>query len=496
MHPHESLLLSIDQGTTSTRAILFRASGEVLGIAQKEIQLQSPEPGMVLQDPLEILQSVRDTLRMVLHQTQTRASDIAAIGITNQRETTVVWDAEGRPVYPAIVWQSRQTANIVREWVEDKGAAWFHERTGLWPDAYFSSGKIAWMMRHVDGVAAKAMKGQLRFGTIDSWILWNLGREKFHRTDATNASRTMLYHLEKGDWDEELLHYCGIPNSMLPEIVDSNGDFGHLDPSILGHPIPIRGVAGDQQAALIGQGCIYKGQAKNTYGTGCFLLLNTGNAPVWSQHGLLSTVAWSLNGTRTFALEGSVFMAGALIQWLRDGLRILPTSHDSERLARECDTSEGVVIVPAFTGLGAPHWNPHARGTILGLTRGSGIPQICRAALEAIALQNEDLMQAMHDDLGSRPQLLRVDGGASQNTLLMQLQADICGIPLEKPVNSECTAWGAAVLAGLGVGVYSSPEDAASRYRIERRYLPQNVDVRQMKWRWTQALKAVSQFEV
>lgn len=450
-------ILSIDQGTTSSRAILFDRNESVIGIAQKEFTQYFPSPGHVEHNPLEIWESQLQVMRDVLHSSGVKPEEIDSIGITNQRETTVVWErSTGRPVYNAIVWQDRRTSSICEELKTAGLDEYIRETTGLVNDAYFSGTKIAWILRNVDGAMSAAQKGELLFGTIDSWLIWNLTEGKVHATDASNASRTMLYDIRNGCWDKKLTQVLGIPESMLPEVKNSSDNYGSTQ--LLGNEtdIPVTGVAGDQQSALFGQGCVTSGKAKNTYGTGCFMLMNTGSELVKSSHGLLTTIAWRLNGESCYALEGSLFIAGAAIQWLRDGLGIIHSADESEELALSVADTEGVYVVPAFAGLGAPYWDMYARGGIFGLTRGTSKAHLVRAALESLAYQTKDILEAMQEDSGIILTELRTDGGASKNAFLMQFQSDVLQVPVMRAVMSETTALGAARFAGLHTGFFTS----------------------------------------
>lgn len=448
-------VLSLDQGTTSSRAIVFNAAGQIVAGSQREFRQVYPQPGWVEHDPEEIWSSQHAVMGEALEGAGIGPAQVAAIGIANQRETTLLWDREsGRPVANAIVWQDRRTAPLCEQLREAGHEPTFVERTGLRLDPYFSGTKLRWLLDEVPGARARAMAGGLAFGTVDTWLMWRLSDGRVHATDASNASRTLLFNLRGGDWDDELLALLDIPRAVLPELRDSSGMFCESADGI-----PVAGVAGDQQAALFGQGCHRPGMAKNTYGTGCFLLMNTGPEVVASHHQLLSTVAWRIGGETSYALEGSVFVAGAVVQWLRDELGIIETAEEAERLARTVPDNGGLVLVPAFAGLGAPHWDPHARGLAIGLTRGVNRGHFCRAALEAIAQQSTDLLEAMAGDLGRPPVELRVDGGASRNDLLMQMQADLSGVPVLRPANVESTAFGAAALAGLAVGFWGSLEE-------------------------------------
>ncbi|MCX6850727.1 MAG: glycerol kinase GlpK [Verrucomicrobia bacterium] len=464
-------ILALDQGTTSSRAILFNHDGGIVATAQKEFRQIFPKPGWVEHDAQEIWATQAGVASEVLHKARAKAADVAAIGITNQRETTVVWDRKtGKPICNAIVWQDRRTATICDKLRAQKLDKLIQRKTGLVVDAYFSATKVQWILQNVKGAKARAAKGELAFGTIDSWLLWNLTGGKVHATDVSNASRTMLYDIRKGTWDDELLKIFDVPRSMLPEVRDSSGEFGAT--SLLGGSIPIAGIAGDQQSALFGQICTKPGMVKNTYGTGCFMLMNTGTKPINSKNKLLTTVAWRINGRTEYALEGSVFIAGAAIQWLRDGLGIIRQSADVEALAASVPDTGGVYLVPAFAGLGAPHWDAYARGTLLGLTRGTTAAHIARATLEGIALQVMDILKAMEADAGIKLKELRVDGGASVNNLLMKLQCDLLGVPVVRPKVNETTALGAACLAGLAVGYWKNLADIAKHWQVDRKFKP------------------------
>lgn len=469
-------ILSLDQGTTSSRAILFDRHGAIKAMAQKEFEQIFPQPGWVEHDPNEIWSSQTSVAAEVVTKADIRPTQIAAIGITNQRETTIVWDRKtGKPVYNAIVWQDRRTASITDHLKNENLEETFRSKTGLVLDPYFSGTKIKWILDNIDGARQKAERGNLLFGTVDSWLIWKMTDGQKHLTDITNASRTLLYNIHQLDWDEDLLEILDIPRSMLPEVKSSSEVYGHTAGNIFAAEIPIAGMAGDQQAALFGQMCNQKGMAKNTYGTGCFMLMNTGQQPIKSQNKLLTTVAWQINGTTEYALEGSVFIGGAVVQWLRDGLGIINDSSEIEQLASQADSSDGIYLVPAFSGLGAPHWDPHARGTITGITRGTDGSHIARAALEAIAFQSADLLKAMVADSGINLKELRVDGGASVNKLLMQFQADILGVPVIRPNVTETTALGAAYLAGLGVGFWDDISSIASQWKANTTFSP-NMD--------------------
>ena len=464
-------ILALDQGTTSSRAILFDKSQKIVGIAQKEFSQFYPHQGWVEHDPQEIYSSQYAVMMEVITQTGVDVDDIAGIGITNQRETTIVWDRNtGRAVYNAIVWQCRRTSEIIDQVVADGYGDYIRDTTGLVPDAYFSASKIKWILDNVPGAREKADNGDLLFGTVDTWLIWKLTAGKVHVTDYTNACRTMLYDINKLRWDQKLLDLFGIPASMLPQVCDSSAVYGAT--TIQGHDVPIAGIAGDQQAALFGQCCFNPGDAKNTYGTGCFLLMNTGSNIVKSKNGLVTTIAVGMNGKVQYALEGSVFVGGAVVQWLRDELHLITEASDTEYFARKVKDSAGVYVVPAFTGLGAPHWDMYARGAIVGLTRGAGRNHIIRASLEAIAYQTADILHAMESDTGKNLTELNVDGGASANNFLMQFQADIVGRNIQRPVIRETTAMGAAYLAGLAVGFWKNLDEIKSVRSIDRKFMP------------------------
>jgi glycerol kinase len=464
-------ILALDQGTTSSRAMVIDVRGKVLSLAQRPFPQIFPKPGWVEHCPVEIWSTQSGVATEALASANLTERDIAAIGITNQRETTVVWDREtGEPVYNAIVWQDRRTAEFCDALRKDGHGATIQAKTGLLPDAYFSASKLNWILNNVEGAQAKADAGTLAFGTVDSWLIWKLTQGATHVTDATNASRTMLYNIYTGEWDEELLTIFGVPRSMLPEVVSSSGKCAVTSGILSG--IPIAGIAGDQQAALFGQMCVQPGMAKCTFGTGAFMLLHTGEKPMQSSNRLLTTIAWKIGDTVEYALEGSMMMAGAVVQWLRDELQIIRTSAEVEELAASVPNSNGVVLVPAFAGLGAPHWDQYARGAMVGLTRGTTRAHIARAALEGIALQVKDVLEAMQADSGLPLAQLRVDGGASANNLLMQIQADVLGIDVVRPRNAESTVLGAAYLAGLAVGYWPDKEAIASQWEIERVFKP------------------------
>ena len=485
-------VLALDQGTTSSRAILFDRRGRIEAIAQKEFEQLYPRPGWVEHDPNDIWSSQSGVASEALARANVEATDLAAIGITNQRETTIVWDrATLQPIHNAIVWQDRRTAPLIERLKAEGLEPDVQERTGLVLDAYFSGSKVAWILDHVDGARQRARRGELAFGTVDSWLLAKLTRGAVHATDVTNASRTMLFNIRDRDWDDLMLERLDIPREMLPEIRSSSEVFGHAPKAAFGADVPIAGVAGDQQAATFGQACFHEGQGKNTYGTGCFLVLNTGEQPIRSRNKLMSTLAGEGERQIVFALEGSIFIAGALVQWLRDGLGVIENARDVEALARQVEDNGGVYLVPAFAGLGAPHWDPYARGTIVGLTRGSSAKHLARAALEAIAFQVVDVVEAMERDSGIPLTELRVDGGASRNDLLMQIQADLLGVPVVRPEITETTALGAAYLAGLAVGFWRGTDELAAQWTEGARFEPaMEADHRQrLLGRWHDALE-------
>lgn len=464
-------VLALDQGTTSSRAILFDRSGAVCAVAQKEFPQIFPKPGWVEHDPDAIWSSQFEVMQAVLDQVSAVPTDLASIGITNQRETTLVWDRKtGRPIHNAIVWQDRRTAPMCDALKRSGEAQGIRKKTGLVVDAYFSGTKLSWLLNHVPGARAKARRGELAFGTVDTWLVWNLTGGRVHVTDPSNASRTLLFNLRTGDWDEELLDLFRVPRGMLPQIASSSEVYGH---TMVGSvPVPVAGIAGDQQAALFGQVCHRPGMVKNTYGTGCFLLMHTGDTPMTSRNNLLTTVAWKVGDRTEFALEGSVFIAGAVVQWLRDGLGILKSSAEVEALAASVPDNGGVYLVPAFAGLGAPHWDAYARGLLAGVTRGTTAGHLARAALEGIAYQVRDVLVAMQRDSGIRLRELRVDGGASVNNFLMQFQSDILGTPVVRPKVAETTALGAAYLAGLAVGFWRDRKEIAAQWNMDRRFEP------------------------
>jgi glycerol kinase len=472
MADNRKFILALDQGTTSSRSIVFDDLGNIVSMAQKEFSQIFPQPGWVEHDPEEIWLSQLYTAKEALRIGGISPSQIASIGITNQRETTVVWDKHtGIPICNAIVWQDRRTAEIC-EALKKKGLEkYVQDNTGLVIDAYFSGSKIKWILDHVKGARKKAENGDLLFGTIDSWLIWKLTDGSLHITDYSNASRTMLFNIKSLKWDVKMLEALGVPSLMLPYVTDSSRIYGFTHRGIFDVEIPIAGIAGDQQAALFGQTCFNAGMAKNTYGTGCFLLMNTGNKMVKSKHGLLTTIAWGLNGKVEYALEGSVFIAGAAVQWLRDGLKVIDSSADSEYHATSVENAEGVYIVPAFAGLGAPYWDMHARGAIFGLTRGTTKSHLVRATLESIAYQTRDVLNAMQQDSGIKLKALRVDGGASANNFLMQFQSDILGVPVDRPKVTETTALGAAYLAGMAVGYYKKP-NLLKHVKVDHQFKP------------------------
>jgi glycerol kinase len=483
-------VLSIDQGTTSTRAIAFDKKGNVVAVAQQEITQYFPKPGWVEHNPVEIWESVQYTVKEVAQKIG--ANNIEAIGITNQRETTVVWDKRtGKPVYNAIVWQSRQTVDTC-EALKAKGLdPEVRYKTGLLIDAYFSGTKIKWILDHVPGAQAEAYAGNLIFGTIDTWLLWNLSEERTHATDYTNASRTMLYNIRELNWDAELLSAFDIPSSMLPRVMDSSAIYGHAKATYLGASgIPISGIAGDQQAALFGQGCFAEGMAKNTYGTGCFMLMNTGTNVVASQNGLLTTIAWGINGKVEYALEGSIFVAGSAVKWMRDTVELFQDVEETEQHAMSLSSSEGVYFVPAFVGLGTPYWDSEVRGAIFGLTRGSSRSHLIRATLESVAYQTKDVLSVMEKDSGIQLKTLRVDGGMVRNNFLMQFQSDLLRTKVERPVVQETTALGAAYLAGMAVGYWKDYADIAQNWQLDKRFQPE-LDEPTAEHRYKGWLKAI-----
>lgn len=485
-------VMALDAGTTSNRCVLFDEAGNICSMAQKEFCQFFPNPGWVEHDANEIWSTQLGVAVEAMNRINAKASDIAAIGITNQRETAIVWNKEtGEPIYNAIVWQCRRTSDIADE-LKAKGLEeCYRKKTGLIIDAYFSATKLKWLLDHVEGARKLAEEGKLLFGTVETWLIWKFTKGKVHVTDYSNASRTMLFNINTLEWDQEILDELNIPRNMLPKPMPSSCVYGYTDPSFLGDAIPIAGAAGDQQAALFGQTCFREGEAKNTYGTGCFLLMNTGEKPVFSNNGLVTTIAWGLDGKVNYALEGSIFVAGAAIQWLRDGMHLIDSASDSEYMAIKANGTHGCYVVPAFTGLGAPHWDQYARGTIVGITRGTNKNHIIRATLESIALQVCDVIDAMKADAGIEVKTLRVDGGASANNFLMQFQADMLDVPVNRPVCVESTAIGAAYLAGLAVGYWKSTEEVLQNQQIDRIFTP-DMDAKERNVKrkgWNKAVK-------
>ena len=467
-------IMALDAGTTSNRCILFNKKGQIISVAQKEFTQYFPKPGWVEHDANEIWSSQHGVAVEAMAKIDATANDIAAIGITNQRETTIVWDKNtGEPIYNAIVWQCRRTSQYCDKLKEKGLTEKFREKTGLIVDAYFSGTKLKWILDNVEGAREKAENGDLLFGTVETWLIWKLTKGKVHVTDYSNASRTLLFNIKELKWDDEILAELNIPKCILPEVKQSSEIYGYCDHSFLGGEIPISGAAGDQQAALFGQTCFNAGEAKNTFGTGCFMLMNTGETPVYSENGLVTTIAWGLDGKVNYALEGSIFVAGAAIQWLRDELRIIESAADSEHMANMVEDTNGCYVVPAFTGLGAPHWDQYARGAIVGLTRGVNKYHIVRATLESLAFQVNDVLEAMKVDSKIELESLKVDGGASQNNLLMQMQSDIINAPVKRPRCVETTAMGAAYLAGLAVGYWKSKEEVIKNWEIDKVFTPQ-----------------------
>ena len=488
----ESYIMAFDAGTTSSRAILFDREGRVLAVSQREFEQIYPKPGWVEHNPEEIWATQKFVARDVMRKAGVKASQVSAIGITNQRETTIIWNRKtGEPIANAIVWQDRRTAaacdRLIREGYGDS----IRSKTGLVPDAYFSATKIGWLLNNVPDALQQAREGLLAFGTVDTWLLWRLTAGRVHCTDVTNASRTMLYNINDLRWDDELLELFGIPPEIMPEVMDSSADYGFSEPGHFGSSIPVCSLIGDQQAALFGQMCTGRGMAKNTYGTGCFVMMNIGDKPVLSEHKLLTTVAWKLGNLINYAFEGSIFMGGAVVQWLRDNLNIVRKSAEIEALAASVQDNGGVYLVPAFAGLGAPHWDPYARGTIIGLTRGVGKAHIARAALESIALQSADVIDTMQRDSGIPVAELRVDGGASVNNLLMQIQSDLSGVPVVRPLITETTALGAAFMAGLQVGYWQSIDELRGIWVESRRFIPEapSDQTQHIRHLWEKALQ-------
>ncbi len=495
----EKYILSLDQGTTSSRAILFNHQGEIVETAQQEFEQFFPKPGWVEHDANEIWTSILACIAGVLRKADVGPEQIEGIGITNQRETAVVWDKHtGKPIYRAIVWQSRQTADICTELKEQGHEALFREKTGLLIDAYFSGTKVKWILDHVEGAREKAENGDLLFGTIDTWLVYKLSGGKAHVTDYSNASRTLMFNIYDLKWDEELLDILTVPKSMLPEVRQSSEVYATtIDYHFFGQEVPIAGIAGDQQAALFGQACFDSGMAKNTYGTGCFMLMNTGEKGVSSEHGLLTTLAWGIDGKVEYALEGSIFIAGSAIQWLRDGLKLIENAPDSEHYAEKVESTDGVYMVPAFVGLGTPYWDSDARGAVFGITRGTGKEHFIRATLESLAYQTRDVLEAMIADSGIDLKSLRVDGGAVKNDFLMQFQSDMLGCPVERPMVQETTALGAAYLAGLAVGYWASKEEIAKQWQNENTFEPVfSEEKREELYRgWKKAVEATRVFK-
>jgi len=485
-----SYILSLDQGTTSSRSIIFNHAGKIVSVAQKEFRQHYPQAGWVEHDPMEIWSSQATVLTESIIKAGLKPSDIDAIGITNQRETTIVWDRNtGQPVYNAIVWQDRRTASFCDS-IKPQHGNTIQQKTGLIVDAYFSASKIKWILDNVEGARQKADNGTLAFGTVDSWLIWNLTGGSVHVTDVTNASRTMIYNINTLSWDDELLSLFTIPRSMLPDVRSSSEVYGETAGRILANKIPIAGIAGDQQAALFGQMCTQKGMVKNTYGTGCFMLMNIGDKPVLSKNNLVTTIAWQYKKKTEYALEGSIFIAGAVVQWLRDELGIISSSNEIEALAQKVKNSNGVYLVPAFAGLGAPYWNQHARGTIVGLTRGTSKAHIARAALDSIAFQTMDVLKSMEADSGSAIKELRVDGGATANNLLMQIQADVLGVKVVRPEITETTAMGAAYFAGLATGFWKNIDEIKEQWSLDKEFTPSSNENASLS-EWKRAVETV-----
>ena len=483
-------ILALDQGTSSSRAIVFDHDGRIRSVAQQEFTQHFPQPGWVEHDPMEIWASEAAVIAEAISKIGINGLDIAGIGITNQRETTIVWDAEtGTPVYNAIVWQDRRTSAYCDKLKADGLTQKIREKTGLIIDAYFSGTKIKWILDNVPGAREKAEKGLLRFGTVDSWLVWQLTRGEVHVTDVTNASRTMAFNINTLEWDQELLDLLGIPRSMMPRVASSSEVYGHTKTTLFAHEVPIAGIAGDQQAALFGQMCTAPGSVKNTYGTGCFLLMNTGSKPILSKNNLLTTIAWKIGDTVNYALEGSIFVGGSVVQWLRDGLGIIRSSADVEALAASVPDNGGVYFVPALTGMGAPYWDQYAHGVICGITRGTTAAHIARAALEGIAFQTMDIVNAMERDAGVKLSELKVDGGASRNNLMMQFQADVLDTAVIRPEVTETTAMGACYLAGLAVGYWSSLDEVKRQWKAERTFKPSGASVTAAREGWKDAIK-------
>jgi glycerol kinase len=486
---NKQYILALDQGTSSSRAIVFDHDGNICSVAQQEFTQYFPQPGWVEHNPMEIWSSEAAVIAEAITRMGINGKDLAAIGITNQRETTLVWDAEtGAPVYNAIVWQDRRTSAFCDSLKEQGLVDKIRQKTGLIIDAYFSGTKIKWILDTVPGARERAEAGQLRFGTVDSWLVWQLTRGEVHVTDVTNASRTMLFNINTLQWDKELMELFGIPASMMPAVKSSSEVYGHTKTTLFAHEVPIAGIAGDQQAALFGQMCTDPGSVKNTYGTGCFLLMNTGTKPILSKNNLLTTIAWKIGDTVNYALEGSIFVGGSVVQWLRDGLGIIRSSGEIEALASTVPDNGGVYFVPALTGMGAPYWDQYAHGVICGITRGTTAAHIARAALEGIAFQTMDIVNAMEKDAGVPLAELKVDGGASRNNLMMQFQADILGASVVRPVVTETTAMGACYLAGLAVGYWSSLDEIKAQWQVERCFKPSGADMKAVKEGWVDAI--------
>ncbi|WP_332645222.1 glycerol kinase GlpK [Lysinibacillus sp. 54212] len=495
----EKYIMALDQGTTSSRAILFDNKGNVAHVAQREFKQHFPKSGWVEHSPAEIWSSILSVIATVLSENNIQATQIEGIGITNQRETTVVWDKNtGEPIYNAIVWQSRQTVEICEELKEAGHDEMVREKTGLLIDAYFSGTKVKWILDHVEGAREKAENGELLFGTIDTWVIWKLTEGAVHVTDYSNASRTLMYNIYDLKWDEDLLEILNVPSSMLPEVRPSSEIYGEVaSKHFFGYSPPISGIAGDQQAALFGQACYEKGMVKNTYGTGCFMLMNTGEEAVRSEHGLLTTIAWGIDGKVNYALEGSIFVAGSAIQWLRDGLRMFRSSAESEAYATKVEDADGVYVVPAFVGLGTPYWDSDVRGAVFGLTRGTSKEHFVRATLESLAYQTRDVLDAMQSDSGIDLKTLRVDGGAVTNDFLMQFQADILNVPVDRPAVNETTALGAAYLAGLAVGFWEDQQSLQAHWQLDQKFDPEMEEDRreQLFSGWHKAVKAAQVFK-
>ncbi|MCC5804775.1 MAG: glycerol kinase GlpK [Opitutales bacterium] len=493
-----NFILSLDQGTTSSRAIVFDHRSRIVAVAQEEFRQIYPKPGWVEHDPLDIWSSQNATAAGALSRADLATSDIAAVGVTNQRETTVVWDREtGKPVYNAIVWQDRRTADYCGRLKKDDLEEMVTKKTGLRIDPYFSATKIRWILDNVDGARRRAEDGKLLFGTVDTWLVWQLTRRKAHVTDVTNASRTLLLNIKTGDWDDEMLELFGIPRNMLPEVRSSSETYGEVAENLYPAGAPLAGIAGDQHAALFGQACFKPGMAKNTYGTGCFLLMNTGEEIVPSKNNLLTTIAWRVRGKTEYALEGSVFIGGAVVQWLRDELRIVRSAEELDQMAAGVKDAGGLFLVPAFAGLGAPHWDPYARGTAVGITRGTNRAHFCRAALESIAFQSADLITCMEKDSGLKLKELRVDGGASKSEPLLQFQADLLGTPVIRPKNTETTAMGAAYLAGLAVGFWEDRKEITDRWEVDKTFTRERPaeEMKALQTDWDRAIERAMAWE-